>query len=179
MAKQSRDMEGRVPFYVSTAQRPDFKHSLAIYAFDARGELIHRAEISDGKVELPLSPRALYKARVLIAPVDAKTSQDDLTAERLQRLGAYEPVLHIGDKLVDRIDIPGSIIDLWPFCFCWVRGKVVRNIDNRVVCNARVHICEVDRIRWWILNLVDSNIFKLRDDLLDVLRNPPIRWPEP
>ena len=112
MAKQSRDMEGRVPFYVSTAQRPDFNHSLAIYAFDARGEPIHRAEITDGKVELPLSPRALYKARVFIAPVDAKTNQADLTAERLQRLGAYEPVLHIGDKLVDRIDIPGSIIDL-------------------------------------------------------------------
>lgn len=178
MASKSKEMEGRVPLFVSTAQRPEFKHPLAIFAFDARGELIHRANIADGKVELPLSPRAMYKARVFVAPVDEKT-QGKLTLAQLQRLGAYEPVLHVGDRLVDRIDIPGTIIDFWPFCFCWVRGKVIRNSDNRVVCNARVHICEVDRIPIWIGTLVDSNIFKLRDDLLEVLRNPPIPGPGP
>lgn len=178
MASKSKEMEGRVPLFVSTAQRPEFKHPLAIFAFDARGELIHRAKIADGKVELPLSPRAMYKARVFVAPVDEKT-QGELTLAQLQRLGAYEPVLHVGDRLVDRIDIPGTIIDFWPFCFCWVRGKVIRNSDNRAVCNARVHICEVDRIPIWIGTLVDSNIFKLRDDLLEVLRNPPIPGPGP
>ena len=164
----------RATFQVSTAQRPDFKHPLAAYVFDARGQLVHRAEVRDGTVELPLPPDAIGRARVFIAPVDAKIDTQGLTAAQLRRLGAYEPVLQAGGPPIDRIEIPGNIIDIWPFCFCWVHGKVVRYSDNRAVCNARVHICEVDRIPLWIVNLADAHIFRLRDDLLEVLRNPPI-----
>lgn len=172
MAKQPQDAK-RVKFTVSTAQRPDFKHSLAAYVFDARGQLVHHAEVRDGRLELPLSD-AMVRERVFIAPVDPTADAKSLTAAQLQRLGAYEPVLLANGKLIDRIDIPGSLIDFWPFCFCWVHGKVVRAADNRAVCNARVHICEVDRIPIWILKLPDRDIFRLRDDLLEVLRNPPI-----
>ena len=145
MARQPTDAK-RVSFQVSTAQRPDFKQPLAAYVFDARGQFVDRAEVRDGKVELTLSPGALARARVFIAPVDAGIETKGLTAAQLERLGAYEPVLQAGGKLIDRIDVPGTIIDIWPFCFCWVRGRVVRASDNRAVCNARVHICEVDRI---------------------------------
>jgi hypothetical protein len=79
----------------------------------------------------------------------------------------------------DRIDIPGVVIDFWPFCFCWVRGRVVRQSDNRAVCNARVHICEVDRIPWLITRLPDLELLRLRDDLLEIIRNPPIPKPRP
>ena len=169
----------RATFQVSTAQRPDFRHPLAAYVFDARGQLAHRAEVRDGTVELPLPPDAIGRARVFIAPVDARINNQGITAAQLQRLGAYEPVLQAGGPLIDRIEIPGNIIDIWPFCFCWVHGKVVRYSDNRAVCNARVHICEVDRIPLWIVNLADADIFRLRDDLLEVLRKPPIPRPGP
>jgi hypothetical protein len=172
MAKQPGNAEGRVTFQVSTAQRPDFKHPLAIYVFDARGQLQHRAEIQGGRIELPFSAEAIGRMRVFVAPVDPKSDIQSVTAERLERLGAYEPVLQAGGRLADRIEVPGTVIDVWPFCFCWVRGKVVRSGDNRAVCNARVHICEVDRIPLWIVKLPDPDIFRLRDDLLEVLRNP-------
>ncbi len=170
MAKQNA--QGRVTFQVSTAQRPDFKYPLAVYVFDGRGQFQHRAEVQDGKVELPFAPEAIGRMRVFVAPVDPKSGVQSFTAAQLERLGAYEPVLQAGGRLVDRIEVPATIIDFWPFCFCWVRGKVVRYSDNRAVCNARVHICEVDRIPIWIVKLPDPDIFRLRDDLLDVLRNP-------
>ena len=173
MAKQPQDAK-RVKFTVSTSQRPEFKHSLAAYVFDARGQLVHHAEIRDGKVELPLSADGMARERVFIAPVDANTDTKGLTAKQLLRLGAWEPVLLANGKLLERLDIPGSLIDFWPFCFCWVHGKVVRASDNRAVCNARVHICEVDRIPLWILKLPDPDIFRLRDDLIKVLVNPRI-----
>jgi hypothetical protein len=179
MAKQSSDGERRSTFQVSTAQRPDFKHPLAVYVFDARGTRIHRSEVRDGKVEIPLSADDIGRARVFIAPIDPKTDTRELTAAQLERLGAYQPVLQTGGRLIDRIEVPGTLIDWWPFCFCWVRGKVVRWSDNRSVCNARVHICEVDRIPLWIAKLPDADIYRLRDDLLAVLGNPPIPHPGP
>ncbi len=179
MARQPTDGAKRVSFQVSTAQRPEFKQPLAAYVFDAQGKFADRVEVRDGKVELPLSPDALGRARVFIAPVDAKLEPKGLTAAQLERLGAYEPVLLAGGRLIDRIDIAGPILDIWPFCFCWVRGKVVRAGDNRPVCDARVHICEVDRIPFWILKLPDPDIFRLRDDLIEVLRNPPLPGPGP
>jgi hypothetical protein len=179
MTKDSQHGERFVTLWVSTSQRPDFEHPLTVYVFGARGERIHTADIRDGKVELPLSPEDLTRARVFIAPIDSKLDEHELTGARLERLGAYEPVLQDAGKLIDRIEVPGSLIDLWPICFCWVRGRVVRNSDNRAVCNARVHICEVDRIRWLIARLEDQHVLRLRDDLLDVLRNPPIPRPGP
>ena len=179
MARQPTGATKRVSFQVSTAQRPDFKHPLAAYIFDASGLFVDQAEVRDGRVELPLSPDDLARARVFIAPVDAGIEPKGVSAAQLERLGAYEPVLQTGGKLIDRIDVAGPILDIWPFCFCWVRGKVVRASDNLAVCNARVHICEVDRIPWWILRLPDPDIFRLRDDLIEILRNPPIPIPEP
>ena len=39
-----------------------------------------------------------------------------------------------------------------------MRGQVVRASDNRPVCGARVHICEVDPIPIWILRLPDREL---------------------
>ena len=172
MAKDRPNAEGRVRFQVSTGQRPDFKHPLAAYVFDPQGQLLHRAEVLKGQVELPLTPDTIGRMRVFIAPIDENIDVETLTAAQLERLGAYEPILQAGGPLIDRIEVPATIIDVWPFCFCWVRGKVVRSSDNRAVCNARVHLCEVDRIPLWIMKLPDTDIFRLRDDLLDVVRHP-------
>ncbi|HJR83682.1 MAG TPA: hypothetical protein VJ775_07125 [Sphingomicrobium sp.] len=172
MAKQDRGSAKPVTFQVSTAQRPDFKQPLAAYLFNANGELVHRAEVRAGKFDAPVAPGE--RARLLIAPAEPGVDVKALNADQLKRLGAYEPALHVGGRLITGIEIPGPIIDIWPFCFCWVHGTVVRDSDGRVVCNARVHICEVDRVPIWIWKLRDPDIFRLRDDLLEVLRNPPL-----
>jgi hypothetical protein len=179
MAKKPQDPSARVTFQISTKQRADFKQPLAAYVFDARGELIERADVREGKVELTLPRGELGRTRVFIAPADEKLDAQKPTPALMERLGAYEPVLQAGGPLLDRIDIPGIIIDAWPFCHCWVRGRVVRHSDNRAVCNARVHICEVDRIPWLIAKLPDLDVLRLRDDLLEIIRNPPIPKPRP
>lgn len=175
-AQNGRDS---VTIQVTTAQRPQFQHVLTVFVFNPAGDLVHRAEVRDGKVELPLRAQGPIREQVLIAPVDPKLPNEGLTAKQLLRLGAYQPVLQRGGRLIDHIDVPGTIIDIWPFCFCWVRGKVVRASDNRAVCGARVHVCEVDRVSRWILNLPDAQVLRLRDDFLDVLRNPTIPNPRP
>jgi hypothetical protein len=183
MEKKQQDPPERLTFQVSTRQRPDFNHQLAAYVFDACGELIERADISNGKVELTLPQGELGRMRVFVAPADETLDTKKATLALMERLGAYEPVLQTGESLLDRIDIPSVVLDFWPFCFCWVRGRIVRHSDNRAVCNARLHICEVDRIPVWILKLPDPDIFRLRNDLLEALYNPPIprpaRGPDP
>lgn len=179
MAKQPQDSPKHVTFQVSTKQRPDFKYPLAAYLFDVRGQLLERADVRDSKFELGLPKGELGQMRVFVAPADEKIDAKSLTPAFMERLGAYEPVLQAGGAQVDHIEVPGVIIDIWPFCFCWVRGKTVRGSDNRAVCNARVHICEVDRIPRWILKLPDAEVFRLRDDLLGIVRKPPVPDPGP
>jgi hypothetical protein len=159
MARQPQDPTRQVTFQVSTAQRPDFKHPLVVYVFDARGQLLEQVAVRDGKVQLSIPKAGLGRERVFVAPVSEKINAKRLTPALMERLGAYQPVLQAGGELTDHIDIPGSIIDIWPFCFCWVHGRTVRKSDNRAVCNARVHICEVDRIPWWIERLPDADVF--------------------
>ena len=182
MAKKREEATRRVSFAVSTKERPAFKEELRTFVFDSRGQLIDSAPVRDGKVEVSLSSGGLGRSRVFLVPLDEKTQGQRLTVSLLERLGAYEPVLQGPNGLLDQIQIPGIIIDRWPFCACWVRGHVVRSSDNRAVCNARVHICEVDPIPWIIRRLPDPDIFRLRDDLLDILRYPiprPGPFPDP
>lgn len=180
MAQQPKSGGRRLALSVSTAQRPDFKDPLVAYVFDANGTLTQRTDIVGGKLQIELPGDSTRLPRLVIAPaIKDAPDGDNPTLDRLLRLGAYEPVLRQAGRLIDQIVIPGPIIDFWPFCFCWVRGRVVRASDNRPVCEARVHICEVDRIPIWILRLPDREIFRLRDDLLEVLRKPPIPIPEP
>jgi hypothetical protein len=186
MAKKPNDGPGRVSIAVSTKERPKFEGALVALVFDRRGALVERVAVRDGRAELPGPAAALGRLRVFLAPASAALEDRGLTPARLERLGAYEPVLAGPAGIVDRVSIPGPILDVWPFCFCWVRGRVVRAADNRPVCGARVHVCEVDRLPWWILRLPDPDVLRLRDDLLDVLRNPPLPpgplpdpWPDP
>jgi hypothetical protein len=162
---------------VSTRERPAFANPLVAYLFDEHGELAERADITSGKAELKNASGGLGRHRLFIAPpVEGDRA---ITAAALHRLGGYEPVLHRHGEVSFDITIPGIVIDHWPFCFCWVRGRVVRSSDNRAVCDARVHICEVDRIPWIIARLPEVEILKVRDDLLDLLRYPPRPWPGP
>lgn len=179
MSKPTQDSAKQITIQVSTGERPDFKQPLAAYVFDKHQPKPQRIEIRDGKLELPMPTGRMGYPRVLIAPVSERIEQSMPGADRLKRMGAYEPVLQRGRDIITRIEVPGSIIDLWPLCFCWVHGKVVRKSDNRAVCNARVHICEVDRIPLWLMKLPDLDIFRLRDDLIKVLERPPIPIPGP
>lgn len=160
---------------VSTQERPGFDQPLVAYHFDAAGNLVQRAAIEGTRLTLATTPEAASHGRLLIVPRDAEMEGVELSPAVLERLGAHEALLRPGtDTLIDLVRIPGSIIDLWPLCFCTVKGRVLRSSDGRPICNARVHVCEVDRIPIWIQALPELELVRLRDDLITELRKPPI-----
>lgn len=161
---------------------------LHAYAFDRSGRLIARAPVRGGAAALPLEERQARESRVFLAPDSADKRP---TLREMQRVNGYEIVLANGlrGRLTDRVRVPASVVERWPFCLCPVRGRVVRPVgppgrsQDRPVCGARVHICEVDRWPLIIAQLPDRDVLRLRDDLLHaVLRNipvPPRPGPDP
>lgn len=83
---------------------------------------------------------------------------------------------------------PGCELKLRPLPYkhlrlscCRVRGRIVMpvkrpdgSVEERPLCNARVTVCEVDAsIPWIIRRLPNELVFRLRDEWLAVIRNPP------
>lgn len=119
--------------------------------------------------------------RLLIGPSFDGKREAPPSLHSLQQMDAYEPDWRFepGRTSYELRPIPEILWPHWPLCFCRVRGRVVKHVTSpggvvveAPVCNARVHICEVDRLPFIILRLPDPDIARLRDDLLDLLRQP-------
>lgn len=153
---------------------------LQAYAFTAQGKPLGSAPVDKGSaaVEVPaeLNGRML---EVILGPRVDK-GQPEPTAAALKRMGGYaKPTRLLLDKPVLELNLPSIIFPSW--CLCFVRGRLVKRFilsDGSTrelpVCHARVHICEVDRIRLVIEKLPDHDIYRLREDLLDKLRVVPV-----
>ncbi|MCA1553794.1 MAG: hypothetical protein LC737_05405, partial [Chloroflexi bacterium] len=131
------------------------------------------------------------RARVFFGPpLPEGRANETPTLDQMERMKAYEPVWQFKpESSVQEIGaIPSALSKFWLWCQCRVRGRVVRPVtiggttQELPVCNARVHICEVDPWYWFIIRLPDHLIFKLRDDLIQLEREPfrhPIPLPDP
>ena len=155
------------------------------YLFDRAGALIASAPIA--KNEARLSVEGLSRgARLFIGPTLDKAERAGApTLSTMDRISAYEPPVRLrpGLDIYDIGKIPELVWPHWPLCRCRVKGRVlVRRtspggvVVEAPVCNARVHVCEVDRLYWIIERLPDPDIFRLRDDLIDLIRRP-FPWP--
>ena len=74
-------------------------------------------------------------------PSTQRIDTQGLTAQQLQRLGAYEPVLQAGGPLIDRIEVPGNIIDILAVLLllgAWQGGALQR--QPRGVQRAGAHL---------------------------------------
>lgn len=144
--------------------------------FTPSGTLLGRAPVEKGRavIEVPVELEG-RRVQVAVAP-RPEQGRDGLSLAGLRRLGVP---LQSGRVLAETpvsIRIPGLV----PFtCWCHLRGRLVKRvtlpngeIGEQVVCNARVTICEVDRVRLLIEKLPEFEIFRLRDDLLAELRRP-------
>jgi hypothetical protein len=149
-----------------------------VHVFDTHGKFITSASVpADGNVKMEL-PDALIGAaiRILVAPLDQKTAKlrDLRRANAVERTIPFDPE----DRLV--IDIPELTIVDWVLCICTIRGRVVKAVPQPTgtsvdypVCNARVHICEVDKIPRLVYRIPDDYIVRLRDELLIEPPFPP------
>lgn len=174
---KSQPKEQRLTLKVSLSERPQLKGQQAAFLFDAAGNFLEASEIKGEKVTFSQSEDSIKRTRLFIAPIPDNVENTKPTISMMERLNAFESSIVVGGKLVDVIQVPGPIIDLWPLCFCWLKGKVVKTGTNLPICRARVHICEVDKIWRWIIKLPDLDIFRLRDDFIHIIENPPIITP--
>ena len=164
--------------------------NLAAYAYTGQGKPLGHAPMEKGAatVEVPAEFDGRMLDVVLGPQVDK--GQPLPTLAGLKRMGAYtQPVRFLAEKPLVEIKVPSVVFPKW--CLCWVRGRLVKRFTlpdgthkELPVCNARVHVCEVDRLSIVIPRLPDRDILQLRDDLLDKLRVvpwpvPPRPWPDP
>lgn len=161
---------------------------LFAYVLDRQGELLQQKRI-DGKGNFEIPELQPHGTRLFIAPElpDKKVP----TLQDLIEMEAYEPLIPKRlpkDGIRKLLPIPEILWPKWVWCFCRVRGRVVREFClpfplnfcfQLPVCPARVHVCRVKRRIIW--EVADLEILKIRDFLLYEIPKigPPIPEPEP
>ncbi|HMW48471.1 MAG TPA: hypothetical protein PKD17_01845 [Cellvibrionaceae bacterium] len=158
---------------------------LVVYAFSAGGKYLAQAPANTDALDLALDGR--YDGRditLAIAPTPEGTNPTTAPSlATLKKLGAH--LTHARAlRDIKGIDIVIPPIIFPKICFCTVRGKLVKRFTlpdgtqvQRPVCNARVHICEIDSIPLIIDRIPDLDINRLRESLLDKLRVIPRPFP--
>ena len=196
MAKDSPEQKGKKPparryfqFKVGLEGKPDPSVEMMAFAFDAHGQLLDSAPLKDGAARMRLTDRQAKSARLYFAPAPPEEMEARaVTLEAMERLRAYKPAWNFvpGERTYELLNVPEIIWEWWIWCQCRVRGRVVKPVIvdgvtyDMPVCNARVHVCEADRLWWVIERIPDHDIFRLRDELIDILRRPePIPDPLP
>lgn len=187
MARADARSEG-VRFTVTFEGKAPEDLPVVMYAFDRTGHFLGSGEVRDGQASLPISAVQASKASLFIGPALEKRREAVPTVELMRKLGAYEPAWTFDPArpIQELLPILPRDWQRWRWCTCRIRGHVVRPVSiggtvrNLPVCHARVHICEVDRLPWFIRRLPDDIIHRLRDELLRELARPfPIPTPEP
>lgn len=154
---------------------------LQAYVFTSQGKLLGSAPVEKDSVEVQVPAELDGRTIEVILGPRVERGQPEPTAASLKRMGAYvKPARFLIDERAIEVRLPGILFPTW--CLCLVRGRLIKRITlpdgttvERPVCNARVHICEVDQIPFVIYKLSDAEILRLRDDLLYKLRV----FPEP
>lgn len=177
-----------VVFKIAYEGKPDKAIETTAYMFDRSGSLLATSPLKDGQAEFQLAEEDLRRARLFFAPTVPKErlGKRQPTVEMMARLQAHEPSWRFrrDTRVYELLPIAEALWKWWLWCRCRVRGRVIKIVPTGgatyevPVCNARVHICEVDRLLWVIPRLPDPDIFRLRDDLLRRLEwRPPLPWP--
>jgi hypothetical protein len=160
--------------------KPEKPISLRAYLFNHEGKLLQTADVKNDEVKFSAYFKSVRNVRVLIAPAD-EGNRNIETASDLARYKPYEPVFSITDKgILQTLPIPYRYWCWWVKKHCRVLGTVKKMFDisgfveARSICDVRVHICEVDRIRWIIWRIPDYIIDKVR---LELISQQPIPHP--
>lgn len=180
---------------VDFEQPPQMELPLIGFLFNCRGILLQRQYVKNNILEFNLDKmshgnRALKidpeQLRLFIAPVSDKKIASISTSQELQSYKAYEPILRLNDKnLLEILPIPERLSIFWLKCKCRVSGKVSKwfhfgnGWEDLPVCRARVHICEIDPILFWIHKIPDHIIAKVPEAILKPKFKIPIPIPDP
>lgn len=180
MPERPRKLQLKVGF----EGKPESGLAVTAYVFDEGGTLVTSAPVRNGAAELALPPGG-RAPRIVLGPAQLG-EEGPPTLERLRRLGGHEPTVKLtrATKSLELRPIPEIDWRRWFLCQCRVRGRVVRpvalpgGVQELPVCDAIVHICEVDRWPLVIAKLPDTLLERLRTEIL-VGPVGPVPEPDP
>ncbi|MBS1645088.1 MAG: hypothetical protein JST36_08645 [Bacteroidetes bacterium] len=182
---------------VSFDSQPDESIQLSVYAFTRSGKFMEKQEVKSQKATFKDFGIPTQDLRFFVLPTPTTELKSRLSGspslQDMQRLQAYEPIIQWEKGLANTLPIPDKFPLLWRWVICRVSGRVVKRFNilgfnqDRGICRARVHICEVDRIRFWIDRIPDYVIKRIPDiiekpriPIHDIIRYPiPIPNPDP
>lgn len=171
---------------MANSQKPTngAKNELVALAYDPlTEEILATARPSKGIVDFDLDREALKNSKVVVLPkppIDPK----EIDIARLEKLVGLRPPVF--PDLKNRLEIgpiPDSILDRWRWLRCCVSGTVSKDfnidgqIENQPLCNAVVHICEVDPYWPFLQRIPDYELIRFREDLFREV--PRIDLPQP
>ena len=195
MPQQDDDFRQNLKVRVEFERPQEREIPLMGFLFNCRGQLLQTQYVKDEFLEFDLERPAttrnqknvnLDQLRLFIVPASDKNVVNVTNLEELEKYKAYEPILQRDDEQNLRISpIPGELSQFWFFCRCQVSGKVSKWVQvgntwvDRAVCRARVHICEIDPIWYWIRRIPDHVIAKIPDAIFKPDFPIPIPIPDP
>jgi hypothetical protein len=166
--------------------KPQEETPLAAFLFTRSGKLIEKTLIQKEMLEFKSPLKNLREYRLFIAPAADKKIDTITSIAELDRFKPYEPVLNLDPRgAITILPIPDYLSKLWRLRMCRIRGRVIKNFSigshslDKGICNARVHICEVDRIWYWIRKIPDHIILRIPEIILKPDWPIPVPEPEP
>lgn len=165
----SKDQK-ELQFTVQFDETPDETIPLQAIVFDRNKSAIYQSAVNEKSFSLPFSADELKGKRIFLTSYN-QTRKPDISLESLENGKGFEvniPAFPNPDEPIAISPIPKYIWCWWFLCFCQVRGRVFNRCGDEYlpVYKAKVHICEVDPVIWYIQKLPDYEVFKLRDDIL-------------
>ena len=186
--KPDYEKNQQITFKVGMEGDPPQPSDITGYLFDAEGIVVATAPLLEGTVQFKVADNLLSKARLFIGPkISEEKLPEKLATEKLERLHAYEPIwkYEAGKEVYEVEPIPGVLWPKWPRCTCRVRGRILKRTTlegittDRSVCDARVHVCEVDPLSRLFARLPDDLILRTRDEFFKIWEEPPRPLPDP
>ncbi|MFD1162178.1 hypothetical protein [Hwangdonia seohaensis] len=198
MAENPKNQNLKFKIQVSYEQEPKEKIDLIGFLFNCKGRLLQKQPVRNNELQFSLKdmrkPRAFRNTtkiddlRLFIAPAADKRALKITTLKELEVYKAYEPIMVTSNEGgVSIKPIPDVFSEYWLYCKCRVTGKISKwfnggNVwEDKPVCRARVHICEIDNIFYWINKVPDYIITKIPDAILkpERVKKIPIPIPDP
>lgn len=172
----------KVQFEGSPEKKPVYQALL----FSGNGKKLFQSSVESDAFTLPADAAGLRGARLFLLPLPPDRKEPDISlTQAADQPGSHEIILpaYGGQNNQIVITVPQPIWNFWFFCRCHVRGRVFNLCDGAYapVMGARIHISEVDPLWWRLSRLSDRDILRIRDELLEKIRQkiPVIPIPDP
>ena len=155
-----------------------------LYVFNNEGQLLETATLKSGAAALKIKAEDIEgNTQMIIGPALPREFKGrKLNPLLVKKMGGYQPSIRLNAD--NEIIIAGLPRFPFPnFEWCLITGSISKsfNIDGQnktlPVCDVRVHICEVDRIRWWWWRIPPYIIDELGKKLKEIILNPKVVIP--